>query len=176
MGDVTREQALEAALKDAMSALDYVLYHYGELYGVGFECVRNNGDAAIAMPPAQGVNFTRGWEAGRDAVVATLETIADGYAQGGDGAIACALRIVSAQARALTPPAPPPWTPPEDRPEGYRCWVWAEHDQRAGDWYRAEWHGGSDDPHWWVFGFGYCKHEDIKHFLPLPPAPEASHE
>lgn len=41
-------QALAEALRDAMSALDYVRFHYGELYGVGFDRVRDVGDDALA--------------------------------------------------------------------------------------------------------------------------------
>jgi hypothetical protein len=44
-GDVA---GLAEALRDAMSALDYVRFHYGDLYGVGFDRVRDVGDAALA--------------------------------------------------------------------------------------------------------------------------------
>lgn len=80
---------------------------------------------------------------------------------------------LSAAIRHLRQAAPAPWTPPGDRPDGYRCWAWWAFDGNDGRWYRAEWHGGNDDPHWWVFGVGFCKHEMVKHFLPEPPAPEA---
>ena len=36
------------AMKDACSAVDYVRFHYGELYGVGFARVRDKHDAIIA--------------------------------------------------------------------------------------------------------------------------------
>jgi hypothetical protein len=41
-------RALVDALKDAMSGLDYVRFHYGDLHGVGFDRVREAGDAALA--------------------------------------------------------------------------------------------------------------------------------
>lgn len=50
MTDPVRQvHALESALRDALSALDYVRFHYGDLYGVGFDRVRNAGDAALEM-------------------------------------------------------------------------------------------------------------------------------
>lgn len=109
----------------------------------------------------------------RAAEIATLHDGADvtDCKDAGEGYDKAAFDICTAILAAI--PASVPWTPPDDRPDGYRCWAWWAFDGNDGRWYRAEWHGGTDNPHWWVFGVGFCKHEMVKHFLPEPPAPEA---
>lgn len=152
MADVTREQALEAALKLAanrlrMTAIEAVpgtrqFYQRGEW--------ADEADAALAMTPTQGVDFTRGWEAGRDAAVTVIANRRDDYIQehgiydystdvtefpgNGSETVEEWDECINA-IRALTPPAPAPWTLPEDRPDGYRCLVGFDgEDWRTGIW------------------------------------------
>ncbi len=238
---MTREQALEAALKDAMSALDYVRYHYGELYGVGFERVRNNGDAALAMTPAQGVDVAfqdrvQPWmmacfgaeisadrqernhrfleealelvqacgctqseahqlvdyvygrpqgdinqEVGGVMVTLAAHCLAHGVDMHKAGETELArvwtkVEAIRAKQAAKpkhsplpgpTPPVSAPWTPPEDRPDGYMCWGW------VGDrWLLVHW-----VPNFWRVGALTAYPTAFAPLRePLQPAPEASHE
>ncbi len=100
---MTREEQIEAALRDAMSALDYVRYHYGELYGVGFDRVRDHGDTALAAPPAHDV---AGWKAGRDAAEVLCQMEIDRGDRNAQPLYAAGARACRTAIRALTPPAP----------------------------------------------------------------------
>jgi hypothetical protein len=119
MADVTREQAPEAALRKLVNSI--------WMDGKGADNIVNRAayDAAratlsaLAMPPAQG-EFTRVWEAGRDAAAAECDRMRESYRRSlslypeddpqhrlvkysGATAAVCAENI-----RALTPPAMPP--------------------------------------------------------------------
>jgi hypothetical protein len=185
--EFTREQALEAALRAVRNDLrDYLADDTGTL-AVEMAIIRISD--AIAMTPAQGVDFTRGWEAGRDAVVDLFhadqlqvwsdEVLSDLALTAGmsvssyDDNVAAhqavleTLTEIANMARSLTPPAPAPWTPPKDRPDGFECLG----KNSFGIWRHIQWSRRNE---WTVRGtFDNTKPTA---FAPLPPTPEASHD
>lgn len=60
-------------------------------------------------------------------------------------------------------PTPAPWTPPEDRPDGYRCLAWDDFGWRVIIW---------DDEGWWFAETGRRLQWSPRHFMPYPPTPE----
>ena len=107
MDAVTREQALEAAARA-------VLYHDERGQGTGYAEAMDALRAALAMPPAQGVDmrsWLAGWEVARDK--AANEAAAHGWPYGYvptvsecEAAAMDSANRVEAEIRALTPPAP----------------------------------------------------------------------
>lgn len=61
-------------------------------------------------------------------------------------------------------PAPAPWTPPEDRPDGFECLGW----RREGEWEPVKWLAYMDR-WWWIFTDNATGQPTA--FAPLPPAP-----
>ncbi len=151
MADVTREQALEAALRkiramEIVETLDII-------------------DAALAMPPAQGVDVAKHPEANNTAYSkAFWRWLPLAYRDGDIGderkftKYNMEVAFLAGWQHALTPPAPAPWTPPEDRPDGYRCRIAVD----------AMWTGTA-----WTTLNEFIFDEGVYAFA---PAPEASHD
>lgn len=97
MGDVTREQALEAARRLSR-------YDWQDWTAIDIEDAASivRAYSALAMPPAHGVDFTREWEAGRDAVVAEIRSLLPHMSE----KPANAVDRLAQHCAALTPPAP----------------------------------------------------------------------
>jgi hypothetical protein len=72
--DVTREQALEAALRKFEM-------HYPQGINTWLDDAWREARAALAMPPAQ-VEFTRGWEAATAALAAECKRLENDVIQG----------------------------------------------------------------------------------------------
>lgn len=173
MGDVTREQALEVALTKMVKV--HRLWRYND----AGEAVLMPDDrqpdwirdalAALAMPPAQGVEFTRGWEAGPESLELLafhLRNMADSMPMDQIDAdrISRAANVIDS---IRTPPAPAPWTPPEDRPYNYECLGWIYD-----GWDFVFW----VDDHWQTRRGNRCNPAGF-HPIPLSPfTPEASHD
>ena len=97
MDAVTREQALEAALRKFEM-------HYPQGINTWLDDAWREARAALAMSPAQ-VEFTRGWEAGRDAAADVCAKKAEQMARASSDTLAGAYTIAEDAIRAL-PPAP----------------------------------------------------------------------
>lgn len=61
-------------------------------------------------------------------------------------------------------PAPAPWTPPDDRPEGFEC---LGRGVKGSSWHHIQWNNGR----WWLRSPG-IQAFGLVAFAPLPPAPE----
>ena len=66
------------------------------------------------------------------------------------------------EALAILAASPAPWTPPEDRRDGYRCLAWV-----MGEWESVWWHAESAE---WRLSWGSIK--TPTHFRDFPPSPE----
>lgn len=63
-------------------------------------------------------------------------------------------------------PAPAPWTPPDDRADGFECLGW----RREGEWEPVKWLAYMDR-WWWIFTDNATGQPTA--FAPLPPVPES---
>lgn len=67
------------------------------------------------------------------------------------------------------PPPVTPWTPPEDRPFGYRCLGWTED-----GWVCVQWVAFDPGRPEWISDWYPYRDDVITVFAPLPPPPEGT--
>lgn len=100
----------------------------------------------------------------RAAEIATLHDGADvtDCKDAGEGYDKAAFDICTAILAAI--PAPAPWTPPDDRADGFECLGW----RREGEWEPVKWLAYMDR-WWWIFTDNATGQPTA--FAPLPPVP-----